>query len=104
MSNASKGPTILITINAGCVDISEWQFSKDISAILYQSYGGMYGGLGLSDVLFGNFAPVGRLTQTWYYEKYLNQVSMFDMHAVRFVSFAHLINLLRPARSGRCGR
>ncbi len=63
VATASKGPVILIIISGGCVDIGRWQSSSIINAIAWGGYPGMYGGLAMSELLYGVFSPVGRLTQ-----------------------------------------
>ena len=37
-----------------------------IFAQYYGGYGGMYGGQGVSDVIFGSFNPTGLTSQPWY--------------------------------------
>eukprot|EP01083_Nonionella_stella_P249161 861861_1 len=53
--------------------------NTNINAILWGGYGGMYGGQGLADVVFGTFNPTGLTSQTWYLNDYINEVSMLDM-------------------------
>ena len=70
---------VLVIMSGGCVDISEWQQSELIDAIIWAGYPGMYGGKGIADVIFGKFAPFGRLTQTWYFNNYTNEQYMVNM-------------------------
>eukprot|EP01084_Bolivina_argentea_P283724 486013_1 len=73
VSSASKGKTILVILSGGCVDISNQTYNiglNKIDAILWGGYGGMYGGLAVADVIFGNFNPSGRLSQTFYFNNY----------------------------------
>eukprot|EP01084_Bolivina_argentea_P283729 486020_1 len=79
ISNVSA-KTILVVISGGCVDISQWKMSDKIDAIVYAGYPGMYGGLGIADVIFGAFNPTGRLVQTFYYNNYTTQIMMDDMN------------------------
>ena len=41
---------------------------------------GMHGGLAIADIMFGVFNPTGRLTQTWYYGNYTNEIMMDNMN------------------------
>jgi len=77
-SNVNK-PIILVFINGGSVDISKWRDSNNINGILAAGYPGMYGGLAISDIIFGTFNPTGLLDQTWYYANYINEVQMNNM-------------------------
>ena len=98
---------VLIILSGGCVDISQYgsyntntnskmmtsptgddddvdvdvdiNTNATINGIIWGGYGGMWGGKAIADIIFGEFNPVGRLTQTWYTGDYINQVSMFDM-------------------------
>lgn len=84
VSSVSK-ETIVVIISGGCIDVSNItgnnsNINSGIKAILWSSYGGMYGGQAIADVIFGTFAPVGRLTQTWYKEGFLDQVSMYNVN------------------------
>ena len=76
---ANGAIVVLVIISGGCVDISSQVNNTNVDAILWAGYGGMYGGLAIADVIFGTFAPMGRLTQTWYYESYLGSQSMQNM-------------------------
>eukprot|EP00483_Globobulimina_turgida_P012097 UN12119 len=80
ISMLSGGPVILIILSGGCVDISQWRDNDKISAILWAGYPGMYGGLAIAKVLYGDYNPSGRLTQTWYYANYTNEILMTDMN------------------------
>eukprot|EP01083_Nonionella_stella_P090809 253753_1 len=71
---------ILILINAGCVDVLEFKNNDHIKAILWAGYGGMYGGLGAVDVVFGAFNPTGLVSQTWYLGGYVDEVEMTNMN------------------------
>lgn len=54
---ASKGPTVLVLMSGGPVDIS---FAKDdprVAAILWAGYPGQAGGAAIADVLFGATNP-----------------------------------------------
>jgi len=62
------------------VDISEWRDSDNVDAIIWAGYPGMFGGKAIADVIFGSFNPSGRLTQTFYFGNYSNEILMDDMN------------------------
>ncbi|KAG6593233.1 putative beta-D-xylosidase 2, partial [Cucurbita argyrosperma subsp. sororia] len=76
---ASRGPTVLVLMSGGPIDVS---FAKDdprISAILWAGYPGQAGGAAIADVLFGTTNPGGRLPMTWYPQSYLSNLPMTTM-------------------------
>eukprot|EP01084_Bolivina_argentea_P252456 423756_1 len=79
VSAQNGGITILALISGGCIDVSMADSNTNINAILWGGYGGMYGGQGIADVVFGTFNPTGLTSQTWYLNDYINEVSMLDM-------------------------
>lgn len=42
------------------------QNNDNIDAILFSGYGGQYGSRAFAEVLYGDYAPTGRLVSTWY--------------------------------------
>jgi hypothetical protein len=48
-------------------------------AIVFTGYPGQAGGTGLVSTLFGSHNPSGRLTQTFYSQHYMSEVSFLDM-------------------------
>ncbi|ETO12777.1 hypothetical protein RFI_24599 [Reticulomyxa filosa] len=80
IANVTTGPIILVLLSGGCVDVSQWQQDSRISAILWAGYPGMFGGLAIFDVIFGEVNPSAMLTQTWYLNSYVNHVLMTDMN------------------------
>ncbi|KAL1832586.1 hypothetical protein ACET3Z_002237 [Daucus carota] len=76
---ASKGPTILVIMSGGPVDIDFAKADPRISAIIWAGYPGQEGGTAIADVLFGMTNPGGKLPMTWYPESYLAQVPMTNM-------------------------
>ncbi|KAL9237215.1 hypothetical protein vseg_011795 [Gypsophila vaccaria] len=75
---ASRGPTILVLMCGGPVDVT---FAKDdpkISAILWVGYPGQAGGTAIADVLFGTTNP-GKLPMTWYPQSYVSKIAMTDL-------------------------
>ena len=48
------------------VNASAIEANKNIDAIILSGYGGQFGSRALVDVLYGDYAPTGRLVSTWY--------------------------------------
>ena len=72
-------PVVLVLMNGGPVDVSQFRDSNNIDAIVWCGYPGQAGGTSIADMLFGKTNPSGRLTQTWYPEAFVQQVSLTDM-------------------------
>ncbi|QOS79412.1 glycoside hydrolase family 3 C-terminal domain-containing protein [Paenibacillus sp. JNUCC31] len=63
----AKGKKTVVVIASNYpVAMEKIQNNDNVDAILYQSYGGQYDGKALTDVLYGDYAPTGRLASTWY--------------------------------------
>src|SRR5690606_31310897 len=58
--------TIVVVKSSFPVGMEEIQNNPNVSAIVYQPYGGQYDSYALAQVLYGDYAPTGRLTSTWY--------------------------------------
>lgn len=54
---ASKGPTILVLMSGGPVDVSFAKHDPKIGAILWAGYPGQAGGAAIADILFGSHNP-----------------------------------------------
>ncbi|KAF3437761.1 hypothetical protein FNV43_RR20517 [Rhamnella rubrinervis] len=80
VAKASRGPTILVLMSGGPVDVSFAKKDPRISAILWVGYPGQAGGAAIADVLFGTTNPGGKLPMTWYPESYLAKVPMTNMN------------------------
>ncbi|KAH6766468.1 beta-xylosidase 2 [Perilla frutescens var. hirtella] len=76
---ASKGPTILVLMSGGPVDVSFAKHDPKIGAILWAGYPGQAGGAAIADILFGAHNPGGKLPMTWYPQEYLNNLPMTAM-------------------------
>ncbi|KAG6731662.1 hypothetical protein I3842_01G140200 [Carya illinoinensis] len=89
VSKASKGPTVLVLMSGGPIDVSFAKFDPQISAILWAGYPGQAGGAAIADVLFGTTNPGGRLPMTWYPEGYVVRLPMtiMDMRANPFKGY-----------------
>ncbi len=60
------GKTIVILKASSPIIMEEIQQNPKVAGIVYQPYAGEYDGYALGQVLFGDYAPTGRLTSTWY--------------------------------------
>ncbi|KAJ6806173.1 beta-D-xylosidase 1-like [Iris pallida] len=76
---ASRGPTILVLMSGGPIDVSFAEHNPKIAAILWAGYPGQAGGMAIADVIFGAFNPGGKLPVTWYPQSFVDKVSMADM-------------------------
>ncbi|XP_030543182.1 probable beta-D-xylosidase 2 [Rhodamnia argentea] len=76
---ASKGPTVLVLMSGGPVDISFAKNDPRVAAILWAGYPGQAGGAAIADILFGSTNPGGKLPMTWYPQDYLASVPMTVM-------------------------
>ncbi|KAJ9187860.1 hypothetical protein P3X46_003275 [Hevea brasiliensis] len=76
---ASKGPTILVLMSGGPIDVSFAMNDPKISAILWAGYPGQSGGAAIADVLFGTTNPGGKLPMTWYPQDYITNLPMTEM-------------------------
>ncbi|KAI3414390.1 uncharacterized protein J3R85_016390, partial [Psidium guajava] len=76
---ASKGPTVLVLMSGGPVDISFAKNDPRVAAILWAGYPGQAGGAAIADILFGATNPGGKLPMTWYPQDYLARVPMTVM-------------------------
>lgn len=64
---AAKGKkTVVVVKSSFPVGMEKIQNNPNVSAILYQPYGGQYDSSALAQVLYGDYAPTGRLSSTWY--------------------------------------
>lgn len=75
----SGKPTIVVTMGGGQIDCSPLANNPNVSALLWAGYPGQDGGSAIVDILTGASAPAGRLPQTQYPAKYINEVPMTDM-------------------------
>lgn len=54
---ASRGPTILVLMCGGPVDVSFAQFHPRIAGIIWAGYPGQAGGAAIADAIFGKLNP-----------------------------------------------
>lgn len=57
VARASRGPTILVLMSGGPVDVTFARDDPKISAILWAGYPGQAGGAAIADILFGTVNP-----------------------------------------------
>lgn len=62
-----EGKQTIVVINSNFpVAMDDIQDNPDVDSIIFAPYGGQYDGSALTEVLFGDYAPTGRLQSTWY--------------------------------------
>lgn len=66
VAEAYPKKTVVIVNSSFPVLMKEIQEDSNVAAILYQPYAGQYDGYAMGEVVFGDYAPTGRLTATWY--------------------------------------
>ncbi|WP_426595690.1 glycoside hydrolase family 3 C-terminal domain-containing protein [Cellulomonas sp. McL0617] len=66
VANTYPGKTIVVISSATPVIAADIQANPKIAGIVYAPYNGQYGNYALGQLLGGDFAPSGRLTQSWY--------------------------------------
>lgn len=57
VSKASRGPTVLVLMSGGPIDVTFAKNDPRVSAILWVGYPGQAGGAAIADVLFGTTNP-----------------------------------------------
>lgn len=85
VARASRGPTILVLMSGGPIDVTFAKNDPRISAIVWVGYPGQAGGAAIADVIFGAHNPGGKLPMTWYPQSYVERLAMtrMDMRASR---------------------
>lgn len=78
--NVIEEPIILFIISGGVIDLSQYKNDPRVGAIVWAGYIGQSAGEAIADVLFGNYNPSGRLTQTFYASSYLEQITKQNMN------------------------
>lgn len=76
---AKNSPVVLVIMSGGAVCLGQYKDDPRVGAILFVGYPGQAGGVGVSEVIFGEYNPSGRLTQTFYKQPFMDEVSFFDM-------------------------
>lgn len=78
--SVAQRPVILVLVSGGAIDLSQYKNDPRVGAILWAGYIGQTAGEAIADVLFGNYNPSGRLTQTFYDSSFLEQMDIKDMN------------------------
>ncbi|KAF8024901.1 hypothetical protein BT93_F1906 [Corymbia citriodora subsp. variegata] len=78
VAQAAKKPVILVLLCGGPVDIKFARDDQNIGSILWAGYPGEAGGMALSEIIFGEHNPGGRLPVTWYPQEF-TRVPMTEM-------------------------
>ncbi|WP_166245489.1 glycoside hydrolase family 3 C-terminal domain-containing protein [Paenibacillus turpanensis] len=58
--------TIVVVVSGFPMAMPKVERNPNVKAILYSAHGGQEEGTAIADALFGDYAPAGRLNQTWY--------------------------------------
>lgn len=77
---ASRGPTVLVLMSGGPIDVTFAKNNPRIAAIVWAGYPGQAGGTAIADILFAQTNPGGKLPNTWYPQDYLAKVPMTNMN------------------------
>ncbi|TXG63321.1 hypothetical protein EZV62_010315 [Acer yangbiense] len=79
IAKSSRGPTILVLMSGGPIDVTFAKNDPRIAAILWVGYPGQAGGAAIADVLYGITNPGGKLPMTWYPQDYITNLPMTNM-------------------------
>jgi beta-glucosidase len=74
---ATGVPTVVVLYNGSAVTMSNW--IDDVDAVVEAWYPGEEGGNAIADILFGSYAPAGKLPLT--FPQYVGQVPLYYNHA-----------------------
>nr|GMD57075.1 probable beta-D-xylosidase 6 [Ipomoea batatas] len=79
LAGASNKPLVLVLTGGGPLDISFAKKDPRIASVLWIGYPGEEGRKAVSEIIFGDYNPAGRLPITWYPESF-TKVPMNDMN------------------------
>lgn len=77
---ASRGPTILVLMSGGPIDVSFAKNDPRIAAILWVGYPGQAGGTAIADVLFGAHNPGNGFTISFFFTDQRHQYLIMMMN------------------------
>lgn len=80
VANAYPGRTVVVVSTVSPVLMGQIQNNSKVAAVVQAPDAGEYGNYALGQVLFGDYAPTGRLTQTWYAS--MNALPAIDSYSV----------------------
>ncbi|XP_074379564.1 putative beta-D-xylosidase 7 [Apium graveolens] len=78
VAKVSKKPVVLVVLSGGPVDILFARDDPNIASILWAGYPGEAGGTALTEIIFGDHNPGGKLPVTWYTKDFV-RIPMTDM-------------------------
>ena len=79
LEKVTRSPLHVVIMSGSGLDLTYVRDSAQSASLIWMGYAGQSGGLGLANVMFGDYNPGGRLPITMYPASYVNDVSMFDM-------------------------
>ncbi|CAH9144406.1 unnamed protein product [Cuscuta epithymum] len=79
IANVTKNPLLLVLTGGGPLDVSFAKQNPRIGGIIWIGYPGEEGRRALTQVIFGEYNPGGKLSVTWYPESYTS-IPMIDMN------------------------
>ena len=79
LEKVSRSPIHVVMMSGSSLDLAYVRDSNQCASLTWMGYAGQQGGLGLANVMFGQYNPGGRLPLTFYPASYVDTVSMFDM-------------------------
>ena len=74
-------PTIIVTLAGSSIDLSEYE--DKVNALLLGWYPGEMGGKAITDILFGEVSPSGKLPVTFYKNSALSEMPPFEDYSMK---------------------